>query len=203
MRLDDPDATVLFLLIYLALSTITLLFAGKSGAAINYFIEFLCLWCVWIGWLAGYTVRAFSRFPAGAVCLPIILVAQLYTLPANIQLLHRLQLSPARKAQAESLLNRVRLIPGPLLSDDMVLVRRAGRDVGLEPAILAELAAQGQWDETKLIDMLRRHAFGAVVTAYDPGDPTFDARYLAATRKALLESYPHVEMFGDYRLRLP
>jgi hypothetical protein len=42
-----------------------------------------------------------------------------------------------------------------------------------------------------------------VITAYDPGDPTFDSRYLPRSRDALLAAYPHVERYGDYRLRLP
>jgi hypothetical protein len=50
---------------------------------------------------------------------------------------------------------------------------------------------------------LNAHYFGAVITAYDPGDPTFDARYLPRTQAALLADYPHVQRFGDYRLRLP
>jgi hypothetical protein len=84
----------------------------------------------------------------------------------------------------------------------MVLTIEAGREVGPEPGILLELARRGAWDERLLTDKLREHYFGAVITAYDPGDPTFDARYLPATQAAMLAAYPHVEKYGDYRLRL-
>jgi hypothetical protein len=199
----DParrTAEARFWLAYLALSTATLLFAGKSGASINYVIEWLCVWCVWIGWLAA---RALAAPGPLAAVVPLLLAIQLSPVPGAVRQLHATQLSPARNRQAQALLDRLRAVPGPVLSDDMVLLRRAGKEVGLEPAILAELAARGEWREQTLVDMLRGHAFGAVVTAYDPGDPTFDARYLPATQAAMLAAYPRVENFGDYRLRLP
>jgi hypothetical protein len=65
------------------------------------------------------------------------------------------------------------------------------------------LSGLGVWDEQRLIRRLDTHYFGAVITAYDPGDPTFDARYPPAAKDALLRDYPQVQRFGDYRLRLP
>jgi hypothetical protein len=207
IRHDELAATFALFTAYLATTIVTLAFAGKSGASINYFIEFMCLWCVWIGWAAGLAVHWASSAAQPcqrlAACLPIMLATQLAGVPRNLTLLHSTQLSPAHAQQAASLLERVRHSNGLLLSDDMVLVRRVNREVGLEPAILAELAANGRWDENKLIRMLQDHEFAAVVTAYGPGDPTFDARFLPRTRATLLAAYPRVETFGDYRLRLP
>ena len=194
-----PPATV-FWLAYLALSTATLAFAGKSGASINYFVEWLCAWCVWAGWVAA---GALAKPGPLAAIVPALLVAQLWLLPEAMRKFHAAQTSQTRSAQSQALLDRTRTISGPILSDDMVLLRRAGKEVGLEPAILAELATRGLWPEKNLVDMLRGHVFGAVITAYDPGDPTFDTRYLPATQSAMLAAYPRVERFGDYRLRLP
>jgi hypothetical protein len=113
------------------------------------------------------------------------------------------QFSAAHYAASAALLARLRgLPPGPVLSDDMVALLQSGREVGAEPGILLELAQTGLWDEQLLVGMLERHDFRAVVTAYDPGDPTFDARYLPRTRAAMLANYPVVERYGDYRLRL-
>jgi hypothetical protein len=203
LRTNDQAWRAAFVGIYALLVTAMLALAGKQGASINYFLEFACLCCVLIGWLAAWCLHHLPPSRPLACCLPLCLVLQIWHLPADLRLLHAAQLSPARRAAAQRLLARVRAIPGPLLSDDMVLTLRAGKEVGLEPNILAELALAGHWREQNLIDMLRTHRFGAVVTAYGPGDPTFDARYLPRTQAAMLAAYPHVETYGDYTLRLP
>ena len=54
----------------------------------------------------------------------------------------------------------------------------------------------------KLTDLLNRHFFGAVVTFKDPGNIVFKGRFRPATTAAILANYPHVQVFGDNRLRL-
>jgi hypothetical protein len=179
IRSDEGVAWRVFLTIYLLLTTIMLITVGKIGSSRNYFIEWMCCWCLWLGCLAA---TAMGRPGALRYAMPALLL---------------------RRADWGALLARVRGVPGPLLSDDMVLTLQAGRPVEMEPGILLEMARMGRWDEQRLIDKLNAHYFGAVITAYDPGDPTFDARYLPRTQAALLADYPHVQRFGDYRLRLP
>jgi hypothetical protein len=203
VRHDDDAAALVLLTVYLFLSSATLALAGKSGASYNYFVEFFCLWCVWIGWLAGRVLALTQRYSRAATILPLVLATQILPVPGGIGGLHATQLSPARSRAAQALLNRTNTIKGRLLSDDMVTVLRAHREVGIDPFILAELATNGTWDEGKLIGMLNDHAFGAIITAYGPGDPTFDSRYLPRTQAAMLANYPEVEKYGDYTLRLP
>ena len=90
-----------------------------------------------------------------ATLVPVLPALQLCPVPGSIGRLHAARLSPQRAQQARALLNRIRQVPGPVLSGDMVLLRRAGKEVGLEPAILAELSTRGRWREQTLIDMLR------------------------------------------------
>jgi hypothetical protein len=201
LRADPQVWLQALVVVYIGLTTCTLLLAGKSGASINYFIEWLCALCVPAGWLCG--LAWVHRGQTASVAAPAILAAQLVSVPGAIGRLDATQLSQERRAQAAALYRRVAAIPGQLLSDDMVLTLRAGRSVIGEPFILAELAVKGLWDESTLIGLLKTHAFGAVITAYDPGDPTFDARYLPATQAALLAAYPIVESYGPYRLRRP
>jgi len=203
IRDHEDVAWLVFLSLYLALTTAMLITAGKTGSSRNYFLEWMCCWCLWIGWLAGLVLARGADWRLGMVAMPALLVLQLVPVMAGMRTMRAEQFSPARRAEWGALLARVKDIPGPLLSDDMVLTREAGREVGPEPGILLELARRGVWDERLLTDRLRAHYFGAVITAYDPGDPTFDARYLPATQAAILAYYPHVEKYGDYRLRLP
>ncbi len=203
VREREEAAWLVFLTLYLLLTTLLLIAAGKTGASRNYFIEWMCCWCLWIGWLAGFVLSRTGGRGNLAVLMPVLLLLQLLPVTLGMSGMRAAQFSAQRRADWGALLARVRGIPGPLLSDDMVLTIEAGREVGLEPGVLLELARLGVWDERRLIDRLRAHYFGAVITAYDPGDPTFDARYLPATQAALLEAYPKVERYGDYRLRLP
>jgi hypothetical protein len=202
IREDEAFAWLVFLSFYLLLTTAMLISAGKTGASRNYFLEWMCCWCLWIGWLAGLVLERGAAWRLANLLMPAVLLVQLVPVAAGMRTMQTEQFSQARRAIWGALLERVKRIPGPLLSDDMVLTIEAGREVGPEPGILLELARRGVWDERLLTDRLRAHYFGAVITAYDPGDPTFDARYLPATQAAMLAAYPHVEKYGDYRLRL-
>ncbi len=201
IRRDETVAFLGFFTLYTALCTVMLISAGKTGASRNYFLEWMCCWCVWIGVLSAWAIAA--RGLVLAALLPFALLLQLWPLPPAVAALRAGQFSAAHYAASAALLARLRgLPPGPVLSDDMVALLQSGREVGAEPGILLELAQTGLWDEQLLVGMLERHDFRAVVTAYDPGDPTFDARYLPRTRAAMLANYPVVERYGDYRLRL-
>jgi hypothetical protein len=204
LRQDERTAWLGFLTLYLALTSLMLVASGKIGASRNYFIEWMCCWCLWIGWLAGLTLQRL-RIGAGwfRLVMPALILVQLVPIGIGLHALQTQQFSAQRRADWGALLARVRQVPGPLLSDDMVLTLQAGREVTLEPAVLSVLSGLGVWDEQRLIRRLDTHYFGAVITAYDPGDPTFDARYPPAAKDALLRDYPQVQRFGDYRLRLP
>ena len=205
IRRNDQAAAAGFLIPYLLVTTCTLVAAGKTGASRNYFIEWMAGWCALIGVLVGGYAAAQPCYRPGLmrILLPLSLLLQLCPLPAAITRLTREQFSPAHAEAAAALLARSRLVRGPILSDDMVMVVQSGREVGLDPCVLMVLARTGVWGEGRLVDMLRKQAFAAVVTAYGPGDPTFDDRYLPATQTAMLNSYPRIERFGDYRMRLP
>jgi hypothetical protein len=58
--------------------------------------------------------------------------------------------------------------PGWVIGDDMVAILRAGKRVVWEPAIFAELASLGVYDETPVIDAVRSHRICAVIIENDP-----------------------------------
>ena len=210
IRGDEWAAFLMLMTIYLVLTTAMLVSAGKIGASRNYFLEWMSVWCVWIGLLAAriadtYDSAAHSKVLLRAVRLGLstALFLQIFALPHAIDMLRTTQLSSEHRMQAASLLERVKALPEPVLSDDMVLLMQTGHELGIEPGIMLELAGTGVWDERKLIGMLADRRFSAVITAYDPGDPTFNARYLPATQAAMLANYPVIQRFGDYRLRVP
>ena len=79
----------------------------------------------------------------------------------------------------------------PVASEDMTLLMKAGKPVVFEPAITAELARLGRWDEVPLISMIRTGGFAFMLTAGDEQGGN-DIR-TATVDAAMREAYPHVE----------
>jgi hypothetical protein len=89
----------------------------------------------------------------------------------------------------------------PVVSEDMVLLMRAGHEVPIEPAIARELALTGQWDQSLYLKLLDRHAFGFVITT--PDDPWSAERYTPDMLAAIARDYPRTEAFGPYLVHYP
>ena len=67
-------------------------------------------------------------------------------------------------SKMQELVEIIRKATRPVISDDMVLVLRAGRQVQWEPAIFAELASMGLWDQQPFLNMIQSHAFAFFIT---------------------------------------
>ena len=78
----------------------------------------------------------------------------------------------------------------PVISDDMVLLLRSGKPVLWEPAIFAELASTGDWDQQPFVDRIRNREFAFFVTWGQRGFDRFDERYNRAVAEAIEAAYP-------------
>jgi hypothetical protein len=190
-------AALAILAAHLALATLMLGLMLKSGAADNYAIEWLLLLAVLCG-------LAFGAAPTGWIgrAVPWALAIQLgalllfYTPTAND--------AEAKRADMEAILPVLRAAPGPVLSDDMVLLLRAGKPVEVESAIYAELTSRGVLDDRPLRARLAAHAFPVLLTEGGPGDDIFEDRYPPRLRAALLAAYPQAIRYPQgYVLRFP
>jgi hypothetical protein len=194
---------VIFILsIYLALTSLGLVMVGKSGAYFNYFIEWGVVLCAWIGILLG-VAGCFRTSPRSR---DVFLIACLCILALQVALGRpwvAITWPDRSGVQNAALLQRAREINGPILSDNMVLLLQTGREVVLEPAIIAELSATGLWDGRRLTELIEQHYFSAIITWGDPSSSTMQARYTPEAIAALVEHYPIVSRYGYYRLRLP
>jgi hypothetical protein len=109
--------------------------------------------------------------------------------------------TPALLAIQENLVREIAKQDRPVLSEDMVLSLRAGRDVPIEPAIFRELAAMGQWDQRRLLDLIDAHAFAFLVTI--PDKIYTPLRFTPEMLAAMERAYPRVETLGPYAVRYP
>jgi hypothetical protein len=78
----------------------------------------------------------------------------------------------------------------PVISDDMVLLLRSGREVLWESSIFAELASTGRWDERPFVRRIRDGEFAFFVTWGQRGHYRFDERYNPAVADAIDAAYP-------------
>jgi hypothetical protein len=96
------------------------------------------------------------------------------------------------------MVNLIRESPKPSLSEDMVLLLRAGQAVPIEPAIFADLTSTGIWDQRPFLNLIQDHAFSLIILQdYDEG------RFTKEVANAVQDNYPFIEHLGDYIVRRP
>lgn len=193
------DIRLLIALAYLAGTTVMLLMVVKSGSSINYFLEscFALLIFVAIGLqeqppaTAG-TVQARKVI---AVSIPLCLALQATITSGKA---FNLDSDGRRARQLAVLSQQIAAAEKPVLSEDMVLLLRSGQDVLWEPAIFAELASTGAWDERPFVQLIRNRNFAFIVTSGVRGEYAFDNAYNPAVAEAFNAAYPVKERLAGY-----
>lgn len=210
--LIDPGSRAMVIMpLYLFTSSLTLLTIGKSGATLNYFIEWMCTWSVLTGLIIatevgrtgsavfrGVPFRVGASIPGFLAVLGLLFQAYYISDPRTDRFRDQEQI-----ADLFRLNERVRAAPGPVLSEDMVFLVRGGKEVPWEPSIFAELGSLGRWDETLITDMIHDRRFSFVVTVASPGRGFHPARFNPAVQRAIEAAYPRIEEIAGYLVRSP
>jgi hypothetical protein len=200
-------AARLMVLIYLALTTLMLVSAMKSGAYVNYFIEWCCVIATFVGIAQIDTAALACGRPAIAksrvwsVLVTTAVAVQTLFLLGNAD--QRFAPGISDRTEPAQLAALVRAAPGPVIGDNMVAILRGGKPVIWEPAIFAELASLGMWNERPFITRIDAREFAFFITLGKPGDWLFDSRYSPEVTKALVTSYPVERRLDGYILYFP
>ena len=178
---------------------------GKTGSNVNYFIEPICVCAVAAGLLIGVCWQAVVGSPgrrdlALRLGLIFVTVALVGVMAKRRPVCYAVQ-DPGLRAIQENLVQEIARQDRPVLSEDMVLSLRAGREVPIEPAIFRELAVMGQWDQRRLLDLIDGHAFAFLVTT--PDRIYTPLRYTPEMLAAMERAYPRVQTRGPYVVRYP
>lgn len=203
----DLDAAVM--LLFVPLATLSLVATGKYGSSSAYYIQWQAGLAVFGGF--GFAIAALvrpawqqlapgARVPAaGWAAIPLLLALLVLRLPD--------QLHPGEVGRLSAMDDRIvellEPVQGMVISDEMAILLRTGRDVVWEPAIFAELAKTGVWDEQLVIEQFRRHRIGAVVSDGDRGVKWFDERYNPAVAAAMDTALPRKIKAGWRIIHLP
>lgn len=184
VRTDRFEQAWLFSLLFLFFTTLLLPLALKKGASNNYFIEWLAAVSLLIGLHLVRLVEEGRRiWPLYAIALTISSLVILAKLPARF----------LPSEDMDELYARIHAAAGPLISDEMVMVIRSGKEVLWESAIHRELDALGRWDPRPLASRIRGGEFPLIVTLADLEDA-----YPPAIVEAIREAHPVTIEYGAY-----
>lgn len=196
---------------YFILKTLMLGMIMKSGAGLNYAIEWFCAMAILAGVIilpAAETAVMATRY--GEVQpdkSPFVAATILLAIALQAQQLPRLLLTPenakAGFARGKLFLDLIHLSAKPVISDEMTYLIRAGRSVDWEPAIAAELGATRRYDEAAFVHLIRQKRFGLFITQGDRGEAAFDNRYNPPVADAIEAAYPKKYRLGRFIIHAP
>ena len=206
--LDAQQRAKLCLICYCLAAFVVTLTAGKNGSAINYFLEWNATCCVLAGIAIGELLPylpARRMHTAGIVVLLMLSIYGVNKLPRTFTYLKfargRDATLNARAVSAKRALDEIVAASGPVLSEDMVLLMKANREVPWEPAIITQLAAMRTFDETLAIEKLRSRWFSLIVVkTLNLPVVSSDGRHIYYTeriRDAIVEVYEVREDLGS------
>lgn len=196
------------ILLYFGICTLMLGLIGKSGSSVNYLLEWCCSGAILAGIAFGRALmapahlpRAFLGGPAGTIAIAGMLILQSMWMPDPR---HTFDVtSSTARITVTTLVRLVQEADRPPISDDMLLVLRGGKPVSWEPAIFAELASLGRWDESLIVDAIRQGRFSMAITDGQRGTWLFDSRYNSAVADAMDAVWPQKATLGWLTLHLP
>ncbi len=200
-----------FAMLYFVLATIALAAMLKSGANFNYTIEWISVCSILVGlFLRKPIATAFAsdlKFISAEqstaahaimkVLIPSFLIFQVYNSHESFALKNFAD-APA-PVEFQKLTDMIRKSTKPVISDNMVAVMKAGKQVYLETAIIAELTAMEKWHEAEFIRKINNQDFAFFVY----GDSQFTDRFSPAARQAIETQYPRREELAGHVLRFP
>jgi hypothetical protein len=202
---------VFLLAVYSMLAALSALTFGKEGSDINYFLE----WNVSLAPLAGILLFR-ATHPAGhglhlrsawlaVLALPVLLLDSGFDQARNGWLRLLEGPLPADRQQIEiyrRALETIQETPGPVFSEDMNLLYKAGKDIPAEPAMIQYLAQAGLWDERPFVRMIQERQF-ALVTTVSGEIALSRERYSPLVAAAIEKAYEPVSRIGDYTIFRP
>jgi hypothetical protein len=204
LALQVRTGQLLILLVYLLVATVMLLTIIKAGATYNYFMEWLCI----IALLAGLGMRDIGLLVLGAdgakasalpMLIPAALAMQSIMLPDTAQ--DSWRMTAARRADMDKFAATIARARKPVISNDLALLIRAGKDPRWEPFTFPELATKGLWNEQPFLERLRRQEFAFFVT--DGDDPGTIAGSYGSIAPAIVSAYPVTRHVGGMTISLP
>ena len=186
--IEDRSLTcAAMVLTHLLVSTVLLVTVAKEGSNANYFIEWYVIGCVAIG--HGLLELSQGTRRQRNVMIGLALVFALFV---GLRPLRPMQnwLAQQNLVAQSALVRDIAEASGPVLSENMVAILRAGKTVIMEPAITKQLTATGRWEQGPLLEAIESRRFDFLVVRDDPDDVE---RWSPEAMAAIQKNYPTIE----------
>ena len=199
-RRSLPPLSALFLLVSIPATLLAILHPTGNY---NHLLNLLAPFCLAVGLLAGVASdwiaegrEGRQRMWMGAGLLAgtlfsVVLQAALTYGKPFYEWYTPLALPLNERAERMRQLDEVvRATPGYILSENHWLLLKNGKEVLYDdPVAMASLARSGEWDESMLLEDLRRRKYALIILQYDVTGETYNPRWSDQGLKALQENY--------------
>jgi len=172
--------------LYLFFSTLLTYSLGKQGSDTNYFLGFCASSVIALGLFMLCLPERFKRVLT-AVIAGALLWQFLAYVPVSADLFKAGEWFEKKRKFNDALVQKIREVPGPVISWDMSLLLAAGKEVYFEPFPMAQMGYSGVWDQSIILEELRQHKISmALLYFYAPllgGDRNFTPEFLKVFKK--------------------
>lgn len=192
----------------MAASLINVAGSGKAGASVSYFLEFEAAASLLLGTLAvrlATFLRSDEWSPACrrrrlAAVMALLILCWQATVGWNVKFREPDWQAVAFSRQVTA---RIATATGPVISEEMVLLHRAGQPLYFQPFIMTRLARDGRWDPAPLTEAMRRGEVAFVVMYSAIGSPRYQRRFPEGFRAALETRYRLDAQIGHLGVFVP
>jgi len=141
------------------LSFVMIFSIGKIGANTNYYLEFFALVSIIVSIQIAKMINEISLWR-------VVLIAIIF---CSILLGYYYNPQPPEKDKVytESMLHDISSASGEIISEDMVLLTRAGRYIYFQPYIMKQLLIQGIWDQSPVVQAIKSKKVARIILKND------------------------------------
>jgi hypothetical protein len=183
-RLDDRAVLICGLTAMAAV--VGALAIGKMGGARNYFLAWdvsAGLLCALVFFRVLSAISLSRRLRVGGPLLVALAVAFMLRPDRAFYLALTRDYETAVHEEAQ-LARLLQSTPGPVLSEDLLVLGKVGKALVAEPATVSFLARTGRWDPAPYLRLLDDQYFEVIITSQMAGPQLFSAPMLEAIQRA-------------------
>lgn len=207
-RSAAQDASLMLFGGLMATSLFNVAGSGKTGASVSYFLEFEAAAALLLGTLA-VRLTTFLRTDAWSpacrrrrVMAIVALAILCWQATVGWSVKFREPDWPAA-AYSRQVADMLRTAGGPVISEEMVLLHRAGRPLYFQPFIMTRLAEDGRWDPAPLTQAIMRGEIPFVVLYSAVGSARYVRRFPEGFRSAFESRYRLRDQIGHLGVYVP
>jgi MFS family permease len=178
-----------------ALSAVTI---GKIGSNVNYLLEL----CAALSLAAGIVIAWSRKFSPVFSLQPVFLILLAWAIGGMLHIFMRdsapdlknRRTSLSQLSQLDALVGKT---PGSILADEyMGMLTLQGRPLVIQPFEVTQLAREGHWDQTPLLDRIHNKEFAAIII-YEPWS---GERWTPEMREAINQSYILADIIAENKV---